>query len=130
MATEIKLAIVGSREFSQPKRLFKLLDQFIKDNDYVVTEIISGGAAGVDTYAAQYAQYNKIPLKVHKAEWEKYGKKAGPIRNEYIIRDCDVCFAVWNGTSRGTKNDIDWCHKLNKDCWVYDYTTDDLYQEV
>ena len=45
---------------------------------------------------------------------DKYGKSAGPRRNQQMVVDCDYCILFWDGKSRGTKNDIDLCKKYNK----------------
>ena len=52
--------------------------------------------------------------KIYLLEWDKYGKKAGPIRNELIIKDADNIIAFWDGESRGTLNSINIAKRLNK----------------
>jgi len=98
----MKLAVVGSRDFRNYNLLREKLDT-IKD----VYLIISGGAAGADGLAEIYAKEKNIPTLIFKAEWNKYGKAAGMIRNEKIIREADTVVAFWNGKSPGTKNSID-----------------------
>lgn len=128
MKQNIKLAIVGRRNFKQPKVLYKIVDQLVKEQDYNVIEIVSGGASGVDSYGASYGQYHQIPVKIFPAEWEKYGKSAGYKRNVLIINECDVCIAFWDGDERGgTYHDIKLCRESNKPCWIYNYLTQELY---
>jgi hypothetical protein len=52
--------------------------------------------------------------KIYLLEWDKYGKKARPIRNELIIKDEDNIIAFWDGESRGTLNSINIAKRLNK----------------
>jgi hypothetical protein len=113
----MKLAIVGSRGFKDTLLLESILDKY-KDK---VSIVISGGAIGADTMGEYWAISNKIPVKIFKPEWEKYGKSAGMRRNELIIKECDICIAFWDGKSKGTKNSIFICEKLNKKVEVITY---------
>lgn len=65
------------------------------------SEIIHGGARGADTLAGNWAEANEIPVTVCKANWEKYGKSAGPIRNQEMLElkpDEIVAFPGGRGT--------------------------------
>ena len=70
------------------------------------TVIVSGGALGVDTYAAEAAKAHGLGTIIHEADWGTYGRRAGPLRNEQIVADADRVVAFWNGKSRGTLNTI------------------------
>lgn len=123
----VKLAVVGSRNFNDPKKLSEVIDQVCKENKYQVTEVVSGGARGADTFAEWWANANRIPTKIFKPDWNKFGKRAGILRNHDIINSCDICIAFWDGESHGTAHDLKLCYKYGKDCWVYNYVTGDLY---
>ena len=56
----MRLAIVGSRDISDPEILLKALKTI--PAEFHITEIVSGGAKGVDTLAREYAQANNLPL--------------------------------------------------------------------
>lgn len=99
------VAVVGSRTFADEKLLDETLSEFHAKNP--ITKIVSGGARGADSLAEKWARGKGIPVTVYPAEWEKYGRRAGMIRNRLIIADCQHCIAFWDGVSRGTKNDID-----------------------
>ncbi len=105
------LAVVGSRTFSNYKLLDETLSRFHQTTP--ITKIVSGGARGADSLATTWANENNIPVTVYLAEWRKYGRSAGMIRNRLIISDCEHCIAFWDGVSRGTRNDIDLCQRLN-----------------
>lgn len=98
----MKLAIVGSRDFSDLSRIEKVLMSDINR----ITEIVSGGARGVDTAGAEFAKKHGIKLKVFLPDWDKFGKAAGMIRNKQIVEYCDELIAFWDGQSRGTKNSL------------------------
>ena len=102
----MKVAIIGSRSL-EVKNLGKYMP-----ND--VTEIVSGGAKGIDKCAEDYAKTHGIKLTVFLPEYEKYGKAAPLKRNLQIIDYCDLVIAFWEGKSKGTKYVIDNCKKKNK----------------
>lgn len=107
----MKIAIVGSRNISK----FNIGD-YLPDN---VTEIVSGGARGVDSFARTFAEQNGIKLTEILPEYGRYGKAAPLFRNLRIIEYSDEVIAFWDGKSRGTKHVIDNCRKRNKKVTVY-----------
>lgn len=115
----MKVALVGSRTFSNYEMMCAFIERSLSDTEFSSIEtVVSGGARGADTLAEQYARENGLELIVFPAEWERYGRKAGPLRNVKIIQECDLCFAFWDGQSRGTKHDIDLCKKMGKKCYI------------
>jgi hypothetical protein len=75
--------------------------------DTEITEVVSGGARGVDAMGERWAREVGIPVRVFPADWDKHGKAAGPIRNGQMADYADALIAVWNGQSRGTSNMIE-----------------------
>lgn len=104
---EKNIAIVGGRDFENYDLLKKRIDTYLSLHDIKPRLIVSGGARGADTLAEKYASENNIECRIHYPEWDKYGRKAGFIRNEFIILDSDIVFAFWDGSSKGTKSSID-----------------------
>lgn len=101
----MKVAIIGSRNL-----YVNDLQKFIPSD---TTEIVSGGAKGIDTCASQYAASNNIKLTVFLPEYNRYGKAAPLKRNLKIIEYADLVIAFWDGESKGTKYVIDNCKKQN-----------------
>lgn len=99
----MKVAVIGSRGLS-----VKDLGKYLPEN---TTEIVSGGARGVDTSAKEYAKEHGIKLTEFLPEYEKYGKVAPLKRNVTIVEYADVVLAFWDQKSRGTKFVIDQCKK-------------------
>lgn len=97
----MKLAIIGSRNYSVLSHVYSLVGCLAKD-----TEIVSGGAQGVDLAAKKAAEINLLAYKEFPAEWELYGKVAGFRRNSDIVNYCDGLVAFWDGESRGTLDSI------------------------
>ena len=78
-----------------------------------VTEIVSGGARGIDTCAKNYALEHDLKLTEFLPEYSRYGRGAPLRRNITIIEYADMVLAFWDGESRGTKYVIDNCKKRN-----------------
>ena len=99
----MKVAIIGSRNLGVIG-----LENFLPEN---VTEIVSGGAKGIDTCAREYANANGIKLTEFLPNYKRYGRGAPMKRNLEIIAYADFVLAFWDGKSRGTKYVIDNCKK-------------------
>ncbi len=110
----MKLAVVGSRDFSDLSVIQKVLTVDVNR----ITEIVSGGARGVDTAAAHFADKQDIKLKIFLPDWDKFGRAAGPIRNRKIIDYCDEVIAFWDGKSPGTKSSLMMARDLGKNTQV------------
>jgi hypothetical protein len=111
-----KIIINGSRDFNNYTYLRLMLKEYIMTNQInpESIEIISGGAKGADTLAIKFAKEYNLNYKVMNADWNKYGKRAGIIRNAEMLtyaisnpNDIAILISFWNGTSKGTKHMID-----------------------
>jgi len=109
-----KVAVVGSRTFTDYECMRKTLDVHVKPGD----EIVSGGAKGADKLAEKYAKDQNLNTIIYYPQWDKYGKKAGFLRNRKIIDDADVVVAFWDGKSRGTASSIDLARRANKELYI------------
>lgn len=109
----MKIAIIGSRGLTVDD-----LGRFFPED---VTEIVSGGAKGIDTCARNYAREHGLKLTEFLPEYETYGRGAPLRRNLQIIDYADVVYAFWDGTSRGTKYVIDHCRADGKPLRVFVY---------
>lgn len=99
--------VAGSRTFGDYERLRQTLDYILQYQNRIV--IVSGGAEGTDTMAERYADERHLPCIVMRADWEKYGKKAGYLRNEAMHRFLAKqkkrgVVLFWDGQSRGTQH--------------------------
>ena len=113
----MKTIIAGSRDFNDYNLLKSQLDYYrMHKND--ITEVVSGCARGADTLGEFYANEQSIPVKQFPADWDKHKRASGPIRNRQMAEYADCLIAVWDGSSRGTKNMIDEMNKLNKPVFV------------
>lgn len=112
----MKLAVVGSRNFNDYDLLKKYLDKIHSVEP--ITLIVSGGAKGADSLSERWAKEKNIPTDIYYPDWKKFGKKAGYIRNQDIIKNSNKCIAFWDGVSKGTRHSIDLCKKQNKKCKI------------
>lgn len=115
----MKLAIIGSRDYDNYNEFTKIISKMMLK--YNVTEFVSGGARGADAYAELYAKAHNIPIKVFPADWEKFGKSAGFIRNHEIWKYADFGIAFWDGKSSGTKHSFEIVEKKRKNLLIYNY---------
>jgi hypothetical protein len=96
-----RLAIVGSRKFAH----FESVRAFVRRLKRTTT-VVSGGAPGVDTIAADEAVKCRLSVDVFEADWDRFGRSAGYKRNAEMIATVDGLVAFWDGRSRGTQNAI------------------------
>ena len=101
----MKIAIIGSRNINAIN-----ISEYISDYE----EIVSGGAKGVDSCAAEFAQKNGIHLTEFLPEYERYGRAAPIIRNKKIVEYSDKLLIFWDGTSKGTLSVIKYAEKIGK----------------
>jgi hypothetical protein len=105
----MKVIVAGSRDWYD----YETVVQAIEESGFTITELVSGGARGVDRFGEQYAGENEIPIKQFIPDWSK-GRSAGIRRNGDMADYADALVAVWNGESKGTKNMIDRMRKKGK----------------
>lgn len=107
----MKAAVIGSRNI-----IINNLQEYVPPG---VTEIVSGGAKGVDSCARTYAAEHNKKLTEFLPDYARYGKAAPLKRNIEIINYADVVIAFWDGHSRGTKYVIDHCKAMDKKIFIY-----------
>lgn len=101
-----RVIIAGSREFQDYAILKATMDKLLKNvRDEIV--IISGTARGADALGERYARERNYAIHSFPAEWDRFGKAAGFVRNEEMAANADALVAFWDGQSRGTKHMID-----------------------
>lgn len=116
----MRILVCGSREYDSWEYINAELSRFKERNK--ITEIIHGGAAGVDSFAGLFARRNDVKETVFMADWDKYGKAAGPIRNKQMLDEGkpDLVIAFPTEKSKGTRNMIEQAEKAGVDVIVYD----------
>ena len=102
----MKIAVVGSRDLTNI-----IIEKYIPKE---ATEIVSGGAIGIDSIAAEYAKNNNLLLTEFLPEYKRFGRAAPIIRNKKIVDYSDEIIIFWNGASKGTLSVIEYVKKTGK----------------
>ncbi len=105
----MKIAIIGSRSITMTN-----IDEYVSNND----EIVSGGAAGADSCAAEYARSKGLKLTEFLPQYDKYGRAAPIVRNKEIVDYADKVVAFWDGRSKGTLFVIKYAQKTGTPCVI------------
>jgi predicted Rossmann fold nucleotide-binding protein DprA/Smf involved in DNA uptake len=111
----LRIAIVGSRRFSEPTRV----------TDYVNAlppraSIITGSASGVDAAATKAARAKGIAVQVIPASFDELADPArAAARNQRLVDACDVLVAFWDGSSKGTRSTVERALDSGKEVHVF-----------
>lgn len=135
--TNMRIIIAGSRNFSDYELLVCVADQIISElnchNETI--QIISGGAVGADQLGERYAKQRGYRCMRFPADWNKYGRRAGYLRNlqmaEHAISDDShgVLIALWDGESKGTGHMINIARTHGLDIHIVNYKTGGVSNE-
>jgi predicted Rossmann fold nucleotide-binding protein DprA/Smf involved in DNA uptake len=99
----LRVAIVGSRRFSEPQRVAEYVNSLPPR-----ASIITGSASGVDAAATKAARAKGIPIQVLPASFDELNDASkSTARNQRLVDACDVLVAFWDGVSKGTRATVD-----------------------
>lgn len=115
-----KVIIAGTRTFDDYEALKAYADYKLGQIKEDI-EIISGGATGADALGERYAKEKGYTIKRFPADWNRYGKKAGPLRNKQMADYADAVIIFWDGSSRGTKNMLEIAREQGLKIGIYKY---------
>jgi hypothetical protein len=96
-----RIAIVGSRGYLRGDLVERCVAALPAGSI-----VVSGGARGVDSFAEEAARRRGLEVRVFRADWDRLGAKAGPIRNSELVANADRVVAFWDGKSRGTLDTV------------------------
>lgn len=111
----MKTIIAGSRNITD----YNTVLEAVADSGFVISEVVSGTARGVDTLGEQLAREFGFPVIRFPADWDTYGRRAGHIRNRLMAEYADALIAVWDGYSTGTRNMIDTAQLLGLNIYIH-----------
>ncbi len=114
---KFKILVCGSRETKDKEFVFKTLNFLTSNKSLNEIEIVQGGQKsfdkqleiyyGADYFAKLWAIENRVKVTEFKADWNKHGRSAGPIRNKQMLDyepDACVGFLSKTAANKGTKN--------------------------
>lgn len=126
----MKLAVVGTRKFTNFSQfIVKLKYHNPKVFDDEITELVSGGAEGIDSLAERLAKELNKPIKIFFPDYSKYGKIAPLIRNQEIVDYADGCIAFPSYWSKGTMDAIKKFEKAKKPVQIVSLTDESFCQD-
>ena len=103
----MKVLICGARDYKDYIRMDDFLDKWIGK----ISVVIHGGAKGADTMAGEWAKSHGIPVEIYSAQWRRYGRAAGPIRNKQMLNEGKPSMVIafpgtknFKGVGKGTGN--------------------------
>lgn len=120
----MRVIVAGSRTITSYDLVRAVVDQSGFLHVEGPHEVLSGHARGVDQLAERYAREYNYTLRIIPAQWERYGRQAGFIRNEEMADNADALVAIWDGKSRGTKHMIDTAKRKGLKVFVLNTKTD------
>lgn len=119
-----RILVTGSRDWEDAfvieAELTKAWKRFGCDPN---TILVSGQCpTGADHIAEQVWYTLGLPVELHPANWAKYGKAAGPLRNrEMVAAGADLCVAFIKNGSRGATHCLGLAQEDNIPCAVWRY---------
>jgi hypothetical protein len=111
----MRTIIAGSREGVT----YEDVIQAVELCGWLPSTVICGGARGADALGEAWAESKNVPIEYFPADWNRYGRSAGPIRNSLMAQQSEALIAVWDGFSRGTKNMIELAAKHNLRIYIH-----------
>lgn len=81
----MRVLVCGGRDFGDKDRAYAFLDLLCEKEP--ISTVIHGGASGADYIAHQWAEDRGVNCTEYPADWNRYGRAAGPIRNQQMVDD-------------------------------------------
>lgn len=124
MPDTLRFLVSGSRNYGPLSKVAEFVETVAKK--YPHATLVHGGAEGVDLKAQDAAIDCKLRIELHPAQWDKFGHRAGFVRNEAMVRVAHHVVAFWDEFSRGTAHAIALAHTAGKLRAVYGATGKEL----
>ena len=103
----MRVAVIGSREAAGFN--IERIGEYLPED---CTQIISGGAPGVDSAAESYAKKHGIAFRKILPDYVSHGRRAPLVRDTLIVEESELVLAFWDFSSRGTSFTINECLRL------------------
>ena len=115
----MRVAVIGSRTATLQDVILAIYA--FTQQVGIITHVVSGGAKGADSHAVFYARCFQVPVTIHPADWNQYGKRAGFLRNITIVEDCEHVLAIWDGLSHGTTHSMNLARERNIPVFCHEF---------
>lgn len=117
----MRVIVAGSREITSPE----VVSYAVERSGFQVSQLVSGGARGVDRLGEQWARNASVPVQRFIPDWDGGGRSAGHARNREMAKHADALVAIWDGASPGTRGMIEIARQRGMP--VYVHRTDTRY---
>lgn len=100
----MRMLITGSRTWTDRSLIFRAMSWAGSREQQPTTITVVHGKCrkGADDIADDFARQLGWNIEAHPADWERYGKRAGFVRNaEMVAAGADVCLAFIHNNSKG-----------------------------
>lgn len=124
----MRVIIAGSRNASAGAA-DALVEHAIDQARWLIHEVVSGAARGIDQAGERWARKNGIPIIRFPADWKKHGKAAGPIRNRQMaeyVGEIGGLIAIQIDRSRGTADMIRQAEERSLAVYVLEVTSEEV----
>lgn len=98
----MKVLVCGGRDYQDQAKAWAVLDALKLEAPHDALTLICGAANGADLLAANWALRRKVPFDWFPVEWKKYGKAAGPMRNQRMLDEGQPDLVIAFPGGRGT----------------------------
>jgi hypothetical protein len=108
----MKVLICGDRNYQDYTKVLSHIKSLLVDHKELL--IIEGGAKGADTLAKEAAIECGVKYKEIKADWKRYGRAAGPKRNQQMLDENPNLVLAFHpniNESKGTKDMVNRARK-------------------
>ena len=94
--------VCGGRAYRDHRTLGRELDRVHAESP--ISLVVVGAATGADSLAWAWAVNRGIAWKAFRAEWESFGRAAGPIRNKRMLDEAKPDLVIAFPGNSGTKD--------------------------
>ena len=128
MKNGFRLGVFGSRTLNNPKVREIIEDTIEKYN--VKTIVTAAEIAGVSKQARRIARRRGLCEVLYSPDKDRFAQGCYKERSLLIAFNCDRLLIIWDGTSRGTKGEIDLCREQGLDYDLYTIENEEEYNSL
>lgn len=115
----MRVIIAGTRDLTEYSDTYEAIKESGWAHD--IDTVLCGGARGPDLLGERWAKEHigQENIERYPANWNKYGKRAGYVRNQEMAMNADALIAVWDCKSKGTAHMIEIANEFELDVFIW-----------